>query len=390
MKKTILAIAIAGAVGAVGFSTVASAEATVYGRIVAGAIYLDRDKTNDDGAWNLGGIGNDGAGAPGSRFGFKGETDLGNGSKAGFKIERSLAKRATTDRYNNVYLSGSWGQLTLGQQDNPYINALHWDQTNFYGGEYNPSLRYEGINYSASTGAFNLNIMAIANDTIDPSSGTTVLCPSTAGCVSGATTAITRDTSGDDGVDAWIIHAGYDLGPVAVNFAHYADNTDVAITAITTAGGTPPQVTAGQTYATTRGGVVADLSASRDRTSIGLNGVVGPLDWYVAYETSELNASGNYATNDIESVGGFLGFNASEVDIIYGYYVAHSADRPSAATLTTNLLGEDFTETVVGYSREIGPGVKFIGEYRSLDKDLAGNNVGSDPTRLILALKLDF
>ena len=69
----------------------------------------------------------------------------------------------------------------------------------------------------------------------------------------------------------------------------------------------------------------------------------------------------------------------SAKDILYAYYVSHDED-------TTEVTK---TETIVGYSRQIGPGVKFIGEYQTLDNDLDGAD-GDSPNRLALVVKMDF
>ncbi len=381
MNKSIVAIAVAGLVGAVGFSSVASAEATVYGRVTAGAVHTDGDTDANDGAWNFGATGIDGGHGRfnGTRFGFKGSQDLGNGMSAGFQIEREVRESPSANgnntnvrqRHNLVWLSGSWGKLTLGNQNNPYMNARHWDQTYFYGGNWGASYRHEGINYSMSNGPFSLNVMAMARSENEDDTAALL-----AGTGASPTTG-SVETSGDDGVDAWIVHAGYDFGVVALNVAHHADNKDTDVTgSVAGAGGNTAEVLAANNAA-------AD-GASRDRTAIGVNGSVGPMDWYLAYETSELNASGSgFEDNDTSSVGGFVGFSASDKDTLYGYYVAHSADRAVGTS-----LGEDYTETILGYSRDIGPGVRFIAEYQSLDQDTDAD--GSDPSKLALAVRYVF
>ena len=423
MNKSIVAIAVAGLVGAVGFSSVASAEATVYGRVTAGAVHSDRDTDEDDGAWNFGATGIDGANGRfnGTRFGFKGSQDLGNGMSAGFQIEREVRQGETPatvrQRHNLVWLSGSWGKLTFGNQNNPYLNARHWDQTYFYGGNFGASYRHEGINYSMSNGPFSLNVMATAQQesvvvnegttvhyyTANPGDGATrivadatsddhvagaplgltladgavaatqpptpcstasatcalgyTLAPGTTGDnadPSTITRTVGREVDDSSGIDTWILHAGYDFGPVALNVAHHANQTEA--------------------------------SSARSRTAIGFNGSAGPLDWYLAHEATELENATGAAENDVSSTGGFLGFSASERDTIYGYYVAHSADQ--AGTIDGSTVGEDYTETIVGYSRDMGPGLRFIAEYQSVDNDLEGD--GSDTSNLALAVRYVF
>ena len=247
MNKMLTAAAVSAVTAwAVGYSAMASAEATVYGRVVAGATYLDPDSDAADGAWNLGATDIDGSNTPHSRFGFKGETDLGNGLTAGFKIEREIRDgdaansedgTTTRQRHNHVYLSGGFGKVTLGNQSNPYMSARKWDQTNFYGGwyGYGSGYRTEGISYSMSTGGFSLDILASANN------------------------AEVEDT----GIDGWVVRAGYNFGAVNLDVAIETDNTEDTAAEI------------------------AEDEEGRDNAAIGINGVAGPVDWYLAYQTSD-------------------------------------------------------------------------------------------------------
>jgi len=395
------AIAVAGLAGAIGFTSVAFAEASFYGRVTAGAVHVDNDKEDDDGSWDFG------SNKPGlaTRVGFRGSQDLGNGMEAGFQIERNVtADDGLAKRHNLVYLSGSWGKLTLGNQNNPYMKARNWDQTYFYGGNWGhgSSYRHEGISYSMSNGPFSLNVQAIADSgpvtvsegttlhyytgTASPAGATAVSGPAlnglpeyirvsgtgdctriTAECAqahtapaptSGTAPSSTTRTYGkevDDssGIDGWIFHAGYDFGVVALNVAHQSNETEA--------------------------------TDGRNNTAIGINGSVGALDWYLAHNSSELSAKADGAAdNDVSSTGGFLGFQMSENDTIYAYHVAHSAD------IATGGLGEDYTETILGYSRDMGPGLRFIAEYQGVDKDLPANTEGSDQSKLALAIRYVF
>lgn len=71
-----------------------------------------------------------------SRIGFKGSEDLGGGLQAFFVLENGLAMDTGTQqqggrlfgRAANVGLKGSWGQLTIGRQQNmTYISGLKTD-----------------------------------------------------------------------------------------------------------------------------------------------------------------------------------------------------------------------------------------------------------------------
>ena len=381
MKK-FTSIAVVGLAAAIGFTSVAIADVTVYGRVTAGAVQVDGDEPNDDGSWSFG------SNRPGlaTRVGFKGEQDLGNGMSAGFQIERNVTASNFDKRHNLVYLSGSWGKLTLGNQNNPYMNARNWDQTYFYGGAFGESYRHEGINYSMSNGPFSLNVMAMAEsgDTQDAIGAIDASDIGNLSPVDGVT-----ETSNDDSIDGWIVHAGYDFGVAALNVAHHADNKDFDITTAATAG--TSMVADEVALARNRNNGAVDANASRDRTAVGVNGSVGAMDWYLAYNSTSLNAGGNgYEDNDITSVGGFLGFSASDQDTFYVYHVAHSGDRNTYNADGSVERGEDYTETIVGYSRDMGPGLRFIAEYQSIDNDLEANANGSDTSNLALAVRYVF
>jgi len=398
--KWFTSIAVASLAAVLGFTSVAFADASFYGRVTAGAVHVDNDAENDDGAWNLGAVGqgsnsssNDGR-FNGTRFGFKGSQDLGNGMEAGFQIEREVREKhtpnTTRQRHNLVWLSGGWGKLTMGFQGNPYMKARHWDQTYLFGGNWDESYRLEGINYSMSNGPFSLNIMALGqvesdeNDAIEMDD---IAATATRGMVTGGT----GKSSGSDGIDGWVIHAGYDFGVAALNVAHHADNKDYDITTASTGVDESGAVLESHTLATNVNNGAVDANASRDRTAVGLNGSVGAMDWYLAYQTTELNAGGNgFEDNDNTSVGGIVSFSMSEQDTVYAYYVSHSGDRSRYNASGGETLGEDYTETIVGYSRDMGPGLRFIAEYASWDNDLAAGADGSDTSKLGLAVRYVF
>jgi len=403
--KWFTSIAVAALAAVIGLTSVAFADVTVYGRVTAGAQHVDNDKENDDGAWNLGAVGQgsnstDNAGRfNGTRFGFKGEQDLGNGLSAGFQIEREVREKhtpnTTRQRHNLVWLSGGWGKLTMGFQGNPYMKARNWDQTYLFGGNWHESYRLEGINYSMSNGPFSLNIMALGQVESDENDSITI-----AGIDNSANNDLddvdagSGKSSGSDGIDGWVIHAGYDFGIAAVNVAHHADNKDYDITepaegpAAATSGA---PADAARALATNVNNGAVDANASRDRTAIGFNGSVGAMNWYLAYQTTELNAGGNgFEDNDNTAFGGIVSFDMSERDTVYAYYVSHSGDRSRYNATGGETLGEDYTETIVGYTRDMGPGVRFIAEYVSHDLDLEADNAGSDPSKLGLAIRYVF
>jgi predicted porin len=119
MNKKLLAIAVGAAM--VAGTTVAMAEATVYGKISMGVVsYDDGDDAPADGA----GIG---VFDESSRLGVKGSEDLGNGLKGVFKMEGTVDMDGLGsfdfNRDTYVGLAGDFGEVTIGRRNTSYKDA---------------------------------------------------------------------------------------------------------------------------------------------------------------------------------------------------------------------------------------------------------------------------
>lgn len=114
MKKTMLAAA-----AALGATAACAADVTVYGLVDYGLMYTGTDNgsntshvTEMTSGKNLG-----------SRFGFKGSEDLGNGVKVGFILENGFSADTGAlpsngkifDRESTIYLEGNFGNLKFGR-----------------------------------------------------------------------------------------------------------------------------------------------------------------------------------------------------------------------------------------------------------------------------------
>jgi len=122
MNKKLLTVAIAGAMAAP-----MAAQAVKYklsGQVNRAVVFLDDGVQSD--------VRSVDANSSGTRFRFKGSEDLGNGMKVGmyYELQTTSASSGTrpdadtgrnTDgigiRQANVWFSGNWGKLTVGQQD---------------------------------------------------------------------------------------------------------------------------------------------------------------------------------------------------------------------------------------------------------------------------------
>lgn len=106
-----------------------------------------------------------------SRIGVKGQEDLGNGTKAWFKVETSVkpdtaAVRGFGSREAWVGLKGDFGQFGLGRGKSPYVNATE-EFDPFYHDESlgltgNGPMGYRlnnSVRYDVSTGPFSFAVM---------------------------------------------------------------------------------------------------------------------------------------------------------------------------------------------------------------------------------------
>ena len=166
MTTTLLAAALAG--GSLGAATAAFAETTIYGSVRSGIYHLDSDG-GAQASWDLGSVDAGDLTTSDrlwSRIGVRASHDLGNGMTSGLHIEKRIDSWRT--RHQNVWLSGAFGKVTLGQQGRPFHSAVSWDGTNLFG-NWNQSphggSRTSGIKYSSTLdGPFSFEVM-MSDDT---------------------------------------------------------------------------------------------------------------------------------------------------------------------------------------------------------------------------------
>ena len=116
MKKTLAAVAVLGAFA----GSALAADVQLYGIVDTGFLYThtDTDKAGADAVDKLemkSGM------ASGSRFGFKGTEDLGNGLTVGFILENGISSDTGVDngvffdRESSLFLQGSFGKVAFGR-----------------------------------------------------------------------------------------------------------------------------------------------------------------------------------------------------------------------------------------------------------------------------------
>lgn len=130
MKKSILSVLVAGALGTLAGAAAAQTNLTIYG-VVDAAISYEKDVTAADDVWRL-----DSGQQSGSRIGFRGTEDLGGGLKGIFTLENGFnTDTGTMGQGNRIFgrqawvgMSGGFGQLKLGRQQTPlYFSVLAVD-----------------------------------------------------------------------------------------------------------------------------------------------------------------------------------------------------------------------------------------------------------------------
>lgn len=235
MNKKLLAVAVAGIVAAPSVY----ADITAYGRIhnvITSSEVTDEDKmkTESDGMTN------------GSRFGFKGAADLGNGMSAFAQYEFGATTDNASDgpyntRVGRVGVSGPFGSVALGQQWSAYYNHVgSYAAQNLWsgpGGRLGPADRTGNtIQYANSMGPVSMTVDARLDDAVDGQGNGFGIGLSLNAMdnltLSGAFDS--NDTGGNDrtkmkadGMDAIGVAASMGFGPLTLTVAH--ENQDVEV-----------------------------------------------------------------------------------------------------------------------------------------------------------------
>ncbi|CAM5504869.1 porin [Thauera mechernichensis] len=121
MQKKLIALAVAGLVSAPAF---AQSNVTIYGVVDMGYQYTSGSDTKS--LKSRSGV--DSGLQSGSRIGFRGTEDLGNGLKAGFVLENSISPDVSSNvslaRQSFLSLSGGFGTVAVGRQYSPQYNLV--------------------------------------------------------------------------------------------------------------------------------------------------------------------------------------------------------------------------------------------------------------------------
>lgn len=250
MKKSLIALAVAGVVSAPAFA--ATANVDVYGRMHFAIEDTDATGIDMDVKTNA------------SRIGFKGAEDLGGGLKAIWQIEQQFDATSSNDtafggsglRNTFVGLSGGFGTAVIGRHDTPYKLATT---------KYNVF-----ADTIADYAATRLDGVALITGHARASNAIAYISPNMGGLsFSGAVVTSMDQLNANEDVDALSLAGGYANGPLTV---------DLGWEDIKAASGddrTAMKLGAGYSFGAAKIGVVyedVDNDISTDRDSIYVSG----------------------------------------------------------------------------------------------------------------------
>ena len=235
MKRVMTTSVVAGLLGTLGFAPAVSADFTLYGSVRSGVYIVNPDGPGDT-TWDLGTVDSGALGPTGdarvvgardklwSRIGVRASTEIDGGLTAGAHIEKRLDSWLT--RHQNVFLSGDFGRITLGQQGSPYYSGVSWDGANFFGGSSDPGSRQNGIRFDSNLGGpFGVSAMVVDDDSGTGGQG--------------------------NGVDGWEVSGSLAAGPVSIGVGYKDQDNDL------------------------------------ERMGVTLGGSFGDMGWEIGYETSD-------------------------------------------------------------------------------------------------------
>ena len=354
-KTTLLAVGLASALG---FTSVAiAADATLYGSVRSGVVYQKPD--GGEATWDLGSVdaGDLGSGDKlWSRIGVRASHDLGNGMTGGLHLEKRLDNFRT--RHQNVYLSGAFGKVTLGQQGGVYHAARTWDGTNLFGGnaDLGPGSRLQGISYSSMlAGPFSFSAM-ITDDGSTKAAVTDCHVENPARCQHVTAADVMMAKAEDVELELGALKRLDDDGKLTADQAASL----VPIDGATDGSGNgfdsyEMAVSYSTDVATVALGYAGDQGADEVNVFGGtVGGSVTGFDWKVGYEKESDGGPSHY--------GAFVSYAGA-----YAYYEGQNQDLPY--------------HFVIGYSRSLGTNTWLILEH--LTKEDAMNKTA-------LALRVDF
>ena len=360
MKKSLIAMAVAGAVAV---PMAAQADAGAYGRVNVALQYTNDDAADASasgvnppssstpgpfgpypGAYYPAGAapagGNSGLGLTNvvSRFGFKGDEDLGNGLTAMYRYEFAVDSTSATIQSGNrlswIGLKGDFGMVKAGRIWSAWYDYIGWntDRSWYLGGPgYYGMSNYGGapstrtsdtIQYTWGGGGYGSDPFTFSVEaTMNPNS---------------STNAGLSATNDPQDIDHMTVAGMGTFGPVQVNAAYSKASMDQS------------------------GGNVSEPS----ETAIGVRWTSGPL--YVG---------GSYITSDPDTAANN---NPSAIDLLATYDMGGGlSGQIGVGSLDADTTGGagDQTSVFLNLDKALSSRTHTYGEFRSVDQDLGANSI---------------
>lgn len=283
MKKPVLALAVAATLVA---PLAAQADTILYGSARVSVDYDDDERLDNlfkgDAAWD---VANNY-----SRFGVRGEEDLGDGLSAVYQYEFGVDVTEGANFYDNrpklVGLKGSFGKLTVGTQYTPYyevigVNDIFNSRMTFgsavWLGGSNNGFFAAGSGQLGESGTLKRLPSSVYYSTPDFggfSASAMLVMGSSMTLANGKTIGTDAKDGYSDGIDAWTVALKYSNGPLFVGATYIALNGSILYL--------PQAIYPPIPY--------ADLD--RDQWGIGLSYEIGAFSIGFTYERGTLNQWG--------------------------------------------------------------------------------------------------
>jgi predicted porin len=275
----------------------------------------------------------------GSRFGLKGESDLGNGMTGFGAYEFQVATEASNTADNNPQaaaitrrkayagIKGDFGSVRVGQDYHTFYSHVVGPLDNpWWGSGYN-MISYtgrtdNGLTYAGEFGAVSVGVTAYLSNSGAATTPASLGSNNTGGGSNAA--------GEPENIDGTEIGVSFDAGPVRIG---------LGIQSKTGLNGVDPE----------------------DVIGIAVSGIaLGPVNLGISYQSQDQAGSLTDTGMVLD-----LGFNS-----FYGHYEAKTEDGVGAAA-------KDKTSLTLGYTQSIGTGTTMYYEYQTLDADDAAGTLAA-------------
>jgi len=233
MQKKIIALAIAGLASTAAF---AQTNVTIYGVVDAGYTKFSGSEAVNPAAKLKSRTALDHGNQSGSRLGFRGTEDLGNGVTALFVIEGSIGPDTgagiTADRQQFLGLTGNFGTVALGRQYTPQYSFL--SRIDPFAGTGVATQIGSGAN-GTGAGIYSLGLSRTSTIRVDNLAayvsptllgGLTVTAGYTFGAAGNETATLTG--AKDANIKLWAVSAVYANGPIIAGMNYHKGTVDAA------------------------------------------------------------------------------------------------------------------------------------------------------------------